>query len=264
MAAVFFACTAGSCTAGCRADRFIHPGFSITNKMLTDAIKDFPDDRIRLKICTWPKEFLQSMELLLADDQEIYLLVDKNHALEKTFAPSDLIGLDNYAVEKTKQDMYLRKIVIASLQKMTLAAKKENITLTVSSAFRSYSYQETVYAGWVKLLGEEQASKESARAGHSQHQLGTAVDFNPIDDSFADTPACAWLAMNAAAYGFSLSYPAGYETATGYKYEPWHYRYLGSTACEVIETYFSGVQQSFLEFYYQYAGFFKEHIRKSK
>jgi D-alanyl-D-alanine carboxypeptidase len=36
-----------------------------------------------------------------------------------------------------------------------------------------------------------------------------------------------WLAAHAWEYGFALAYPQGWEAATGYSFEPWHFRYIG-------------------------------------
>jgi len=69
----------------------------------------------------------------------------------------------------------------------------------------------------------------SASPGHSQHQLGTAVD---------DTSASWWLRKHAPEYGFVLAYPHGRET--GYRWEPWHYRYIGTENAERLEM--SGLQ----------------------
>ena len=81
------------------------------------------------------------------------------------------------------------------------------------------------------------ALKESARAGHSEHQLGTTVDFRSYGGSapwdytdWATTKAGAWLKANAWKYGFVMSYPKGKTSVTCYAYEPWHYRYVGRTA----------------------------------
>ncbi len=97
-------------------------------------------------------------------------------------------------------------------------------------------------------MGEAAADRESARAGQSQHQLGLAVDFGSIDDSFAETAAAAWLAVNASRRGWSLSYPKGLETVTGYRWESWHYRYLGTAAAALERKRFVGVQQYALAF----------------
>ena len=103
------------------------------------------------------------------------------------------------------------------------------------SGYRSYSTQINTYNYWVGVNGIDGADKISARAGHSQHQLGTAIDFSSsevadgLGGSFRYTKAATWLAENAWRYGFAISYPSGYEAVTGYSYESWHYRYIGIT-----------------------------------
>jgi len=102
----------------------------------------------------------------------------------------------------------------------------------------------------VKTYGKETADRESAQPGKSQHQLGLVVDFAPIDDAFAKTPASQWLLKNAGSFGFSLSFPDGYENITGYRWESWHYRYVGKDLAAFINKYFEGIQQYALQFIY--------------
>jgi D-alanyl-D-alanine carboxypeptidase len=111
----------------------------------------------------------------------------------------------------------------------------------VQSAFRSYATQKSTFAYWVRVHGYPTALKESARAGHSEHQLGTTLDFRsyggraPWDyTDWATTKAGAWLKANAWKYGFVMSYPKGKTTVTCYRYEPWHYRYVGRTRARTI------------------------------
>ena len=96
--------------------------------------------------------------------------------------------------------------------------------------------------------GEKEAERFSARAGTSQHQLGTVVDFGSISDEFAQTRAGKWMLQNAAKYGWSLSFPKGYESVTGYVWESWHYRYIGTGACAFQQRWFNDIQQYMLEF----------------
>jgi D-alanyl-D-alanine carboxypeptidase len=131
---------------------------------------------------------------------------------------------------------------------MAAAAAAEGVILTVSSAYRSYAYQEEVYARNVRELGQEAADRESARPGHSQHQTGLVADFGSIDDSFAKTAAGRWILANAGRFGWSLSFPQGYEEVTGYRWESWHYRYVGRELAYFIDAYFSGIQQYALQF----------------
>ncbi|TWT28440.1 SH3 domain-containing protein [Planomicrobium sp. CPCC 101110] len=117
---------------------------------------------------------------------------------------------------------------------LVAAAKRQGISLTPFSAFRSYSRQAALYTNYASQYGEMEADKFSARPGHSEHQTGLAFDFGGSDqshwlkESFGKTKEGKWLAANAHKYGFVLRYPKGKEGVTGYQYEPWHYRYLGS------------------------------------
>lgn len=117
---------------------------------------------------------------------------------------------------------------------MVAAAKSEGVYLSVISVYRSYSYQSTLYNNYVKRDGQAAADRYSARPGHSEHQTGLAFDFGGsnqaywFESSFAGTKEGKWLAANAHKYGFILRYPNGKESITGYMFEPWHFRYIGS------------------------------------
>jgi D-alanyl-D-alanine carboxypeptidase len=100
----------------------------------------------------------------------------------------------------------------------------------------------------VKELGRPQAEMLSAMPGHSQHQLGEAIDFGSITDAFAQTKASRWLSANARRFGFSLSFPKGMTDVTGYGWESWHYRYIGKAAAALEGQYFGGVQQYLMLF----------------
>ena len=135
---------------------------------------------------------------------------------------------------------------------MAAAAWAEGLSLTVASSYRSYDYQVEVYARNVASDGQEEADRVSARPGYSQHQTGLVVDFGPIDNSFANTPGGRWVLANAARFGWSLSFPDGYEAVTGYVWESWHYRYVGLELAAFIDTYFDGIQQYALRFIYEW------------
>ncbi|MBO5137236.1 MAG: M15 family metallopeptidase [Spirochaetaceae bacterium] len=196
------------------------------------------------------QEFLGDLEKVLADDKfDLLTLVDKQHYLSQDYIPDDIVALtaNNYYL-LNRNDLSLREPVEKALRTMADAAKKDGITLLVSSTFRSFDYQANLYARNVKQLGKEVADRESAPPGASQHQLGTAVDFGDITDSFALTKEGKWLAENAGLYGWSLSFPDGYEDVTGYRWECWHYRYIGVPAVQFQQKWFSDVQQFMIEF----------------
>jgi len=153
-------------------------------------------------------------------------LVDKQHCLSADYIPSDLVNIYKYNIP-SDPEFLIREIAITDLKKMIDDAKSEEIDLKVISAYRSYQKQVQVYNSWVKKLGVKEANRQSAPAGCSQHQLGTVLDFNKLEFSFADTPAGIWLSNNGYKYGWVISYPINSEEITGYAYEPWHYRYIG-------------------------------------
>ena len=161
---------------------------------------------------------------------DIHVPLDKLHRLEEDCAPEGLVAISEaYAhglqevVEETLPDL------LALLE----AAAAEGHRLAVVSSYRSFETQRNTYQYHVDTLGQEEASRVSARAGHSEHQLGTTVDFSSaavayeLVEAFGGTPEGRWLADHAHEYGFVLSYPEGMEEVTGYVYEPWHFRWVG-------------------------------------
>ena len=120
--------------------------------------------------------------------------------------------------------------------KMVDAAKDDNIKLKSVSAYRSYNNQKSLYKSYVKRDGVKKADTYSARAGSSEHQTGLAVDINTASSraNFQNTKEYKWLINNSYKYGFIERYPKGKTNITGYKYEPWHYRYVGIEAASII------------------------------
>ena len=190
------------------------------------------------------------MELLeiLQQDPYIYFLVDKQNALPDGYEPEDLVTLQNSSYRVSREGLLLRGIAAEALDEMATAASRDGIIFSVGSAYRSAEYQAQVYEREVRTYGQEVADRQSAQSGKSQHQLGLVVDFFPIDDTFANTPAYKWLRENAGRFGWSLSFPDGYENVTGYRHESWHYRYVGRDLMLFIENYFDGIQQYALQF----------------
>ena len=195
-----------------------------------------------------PEKMNKDISAALRGDTYLRMLVDKKQALPSTYAPPDLVSLRDTAYVASKKGLVLRRAAAESLKIMAQEARKQGVTLVVSSTYRSFAYQKGVYNRIVAEMGKEAADRESAEPGHSQHQLGLAVDFGSIDDSFAKTKAGKWLAENAIRFGWSLSYPRDFEAVTGYRWESWHYRYVGPRVSGVIEEYFDGIQQYALEF----------------
>jgi D-alanyl-D-alanine carboxypeptidase len=196
--------------------------------------------------------FIMDLLTCLSGDPGLRALVDKEHALPEGFEPPDLVELAGPSYRAGRQGLMLRQAAAEALEEMAAAARAEGIELAVSSAYRSYGYQTEVYARNVRESGQELADRESARPGRSQHQTGLAADFGSIDDSFAASPAGRWMAVNAGSFGWSLSFPDGYEAVTGYRWESWHYRYVGQDLAAFIGAYFGGIQQYALRFIHEW------------
>lgn len=120
---------------------------------------------------------------------------------------------------------------------MAKDAKNDGYTIIAVSTYRSYEYQDRLYKNYVKEKGLYYADMCSARAGHSEHQTGLAVDVADISldyDNFEKTKEFKWMTNNAYKYGFILRYPIAKFHITGFKYEPWHYRFVGTDIAKFI------------------------------
>lgn len=151
-----------------------------------------------------------------------------------TYINGILIANKTYSIPSTYNPGDLTPETQAAFNEMKAAAAREGLSLKVCSGFRSYTYQKTLYDGYVARDGQAKADTFSARPGHSEHQTGLAADINIAGDEFLNTPEAAWLAANCWKYGFIIRYPKGQENRTGYKYEPWHVRYLGKENAKLV------------------------------
>ena len=127
-----------------------------------------------------------------------------------------------------------------AFHRLVEAAAEEGIDIVMTTAYRSYEFQQILWDNYVAQKGEEEANKTSARPGESEHQTGLAADLSTSEidyrnsSDFADTEAGRWVAEHAHEFGFILRYPQDKTEITGYSYEPWHIRYVGLTAAEDI------------------------------
>ncbi len=185
-----------------------------------------------------------SSEQSLDDPSSTHIIVNKHRQLSpKTYEPSDLVT-PNVSLRRSGSDsrMKLRKEAASALQDMFAQAKNENIDLVLSSGYRSYTYQEALYNGYVSKQGQAEADSQSARPGYSEHQTGLAADIAGVGGTceleacFADTKEGKWLESNAYKYGFVIRYSEGQTAITGYVYEPWHIRYIGKDTSSKVQT----------------------------
>lgn len=161
------------------------------------------------------------------------VVMNKSRKLSSSYVPTDLVLLQSMPGIRVNKTLYVRSVIVEPLRQLGAAAQAEGIDLSVISAYRSYATQQGTYQYWVNYNGGNvnSADQVSARPGHSEHQLGTTVDFSTseigdaIGSQFNSTKANSWLLNNAPKFGFKLSYPAGQETVTGFAHEGWHWRY---------------------------------------
>ena len=167
-----------------------------------------------------------------------YTLLDTQFTLDADYRPEDLVSVSEAGLT---DERLVRELLIPDLKQMLADAAQSNLFFELQSAYRSYEVQAQTFDYWVEQEGFEAALSSSARAGHSEHQLGTAIDLRskggpaPWDiEDWATTPEGAWLAENAWNYGFVMSYPKGKRAQSCYIYEPWHYRYVGQDMAEAV------------------------------
>ncbi len=183
---------------------------------------------------------------------DLRVLVDRSHFLPPDYVPDDLVPLRDYGIPTLGRDvLQLQREAAEHLGRLVEAAAMDGEELVVASAYRSYEEQQISHQRLASIYGAG-ANGTSAMPGHSQHQLGTAVDFTnaaagyQVWMPFGETTAYLWLEHHAREYGFVLSYPKGQEEETGYQWEPWHYRYVGVENAQRLEQ--SGLSlQAFLE-----------------
>lgn len=167
-------------------------------------------------------------------DDDWLIVVTQQFGLPESYSPPDLVPISDYfsseitvGIEST-----VRVGLIDPLRRLIDDSHIAGLAPSILSGYRSYGEQYLAWKWWNSQYPERVAIM-SAKAGHSEHQLGTTVDFGSpalnhlFHVDFADTPEGLWLAENAHVHGFTMSYPADTYDVTGFKYEPWHFRYVG-------------------------------------
>lgn len=150
----------------------------------------------------------------------------------------------------------LRSSAAKAYTKMVKAAAKDGVKIRAVSGYRSYNRQAELFNYYSRIYGKSYASRISAVPGTSEHQTGLAIDVGNANGAcglqacFANTPVGKWVGKNAHKYGFIMRYQKGQESVTGYAYEPWHFRYLGTSLAKSVKN--SGAKS--LEAYYGVSG----------
>lgn len=170
-------------------------------------------------------------------------VVNKRRPLNpKSYVPPNLVFPNVTLRVPGNESMKIRADVGTAIEQLFAAASGAGHSPMLSSGYRSYSYQVSLYNSYVKSQGQAEADKQSARPGYSEHQTGLAFDICnagncKLEQAFGSTPFGQWVAVHAHEYGFIIRYPSGKQSITGYIYEPWHLRYLGTdTATQVYNS----------------------------
>jgi len=170
------------------------------------------------------------------------ILVNKVFRLPEDYVPEDLVVpkvLSAWGHDNTNHRM--REVAARALEDMFDAARDDaGLILWAVSGYRSFEDQTNTHRHCLGTYGCDEAEKKSARPGHSEHQTGLTMDVTAasvggiLTQEFSNTPEGIWLVENAHRFGFIIRYPYGRINLTGIVFEPWHIRYVGTSAATYI------------------------------
>ena len=178
------------------------------------------------------------------------LLLNKSFMLPSGYSPPDL-------VTTTSNGKQLRAEAAEAFDTMRAAAQENGMDLFIRSGYRSHGSQVASYNVFFESSGRESADRQSARPGHSEHQLGLAVDLvhkagtsGPLGETgFSTSGVFYWMLDHAHEYGFILRYQKDFTNIHGFIYEPWHWRYVGT---EIATRMYEESITTFEEYYGKY------------
>lgn len=193
----------------------------------------------------------------LSDASSMLALINPNIKLSpEDYTPKDLVSVDGTSYK-------MRPEAAEAVEELVADARAAGHSVKVLSAFRSYQRQSALFNQYQAKYGTAYAERISARPGTSEHQLGLAADLGytnsraELKEAFGQTPAGQWIAKHAVDYGLIIRYPQGMEGTTGYKYEPWHVRYIGKDQAQAME-------ESGAETYEEYYSLLKDSVKKNE
>ena len=208
-------------------------------RIVSDQVANLPEavQNIAARIQPKPVTIFDPPKYSLDEANSLWVIVNKQRQISPLrYKPENLTFPDFPRPNiQNPYGLQLRQEAAIATQELAAAMKAAGKgTLILNSGFRTYKTQKALYDRTKNTRGLAVAEKLSARPGHSEHQLGLAADFSArgqgcvIMVCFGKTEAGMWLEQNAHEYGFILRYPKGYRSITGFQYEPWHFRYVGT------------------------------------
>jgi len=224
---------------------YVEPEYEESNEYpISDVAKDMPEPELaspleqsEIEISEFLEDDVIDVITTLSNSEALsYLaLVNRNFRLSSDFSPSDLSvvsALNTYG--NINQWITMRETAARALESMLATAHEEGgHVIIIISGYRSYTTQTAVHDNAIINYGESEALRLSAFPGHSEHQLGLAMDISTfslggqLSTEFSSTPEGIWVRNNAHRFGFIIRYPQDREAETGFTYEPWHLRYIG-------------------------------------
>lgn len=173
------------------------------------------------------------VDATLVNEFSVDMLVNKRRYLSEDYEPDDLVKInEKYA---SSDDMYASRLSVNAFIEMHDAALKEGYEIVINSAYRSYQDQQDISDTYLKLYGQKYVDSYVAKPGFSEHQTGLAFDIGSRKvNVFANSEEYKWMLENAHKYGFINRFPKKYENITGFRSEPWHFRYVGKDIAKYI------------------------------
>lgn len=194
------------------SDRYL--SYQARNPGLSDA-----DIRLALNLKLDEASY-QNVEIV-QNPNSLQVFVSKHYALPKGYLPDFLVAVDrDYAM----RGVQLHADCCKAFLEMAHAMEREGLRPYIKSGYRMNKSNTNPDDMW------------NAWPGHSEHQTGLAFDLclkhvtydTMWEYKYHKTAEYAWLMEHAAEYGFILSYPKGQESITGFHFEPWHWRFVGT------------------------------------
>ncbi|MCF6409627.1 VanY-A/VanY-F/VanY-M family D-Ala-D-Ala carboxypeptidase [Pseudalkalibacillus salsuginis] len=153
------------------------------------------------------------------------LLINSEYPVQQKSIKSDVINLFSHK-ELTEgygllnNEIKLSEEIARKFSEMIAAAEEDGVSnFLISSGYRDFDEQNRLY--------EEMGSDYALPAGHSEHNIGLAIDVGSTQMKMEEAPEGEWIEENSWKYGFILRYPKDKTVVTGIQYEPWHIRYVG-------------------------------------
>ena len=196
--------------------------------------KDMPLNKVVLYVELDLDKYPYENPVEESDPNSLTALVNKHRYISKDYVPDDLVDMEDGYANNAYGVKQIRRETYEQFKKMVDDAKKEGIEFYAESGYRDYDYQETLYRDYANEYGEAKANTFAARAGFSEHQLGTTLDLANIWTIEEGDKEYNWIDKNGYKYGFIFRYKSKFVDITGYEAEGWHIRYVGVEAATKI------------------------------